>query len=330
MNENLWDIYKNVKDSMNEEEDAKHSDGIQEKGDILLCYNCSQDTLINDDGIIVCENCGVDNGQIIDLQQEARYYGIEDTRHATDPTRCGMPLNPLLPNSSFGTIILGGRGYNKIRQLNSWNSMTHKERSLLKVFKHIQSKSVDEDIEICIIDRSKIMYKTLSEETIKRGKCRKGLIAACVYNSCKDKNDIRSTREISKMFGIKIKKMTSGCKEFDEIMHYSDNEYKTKKKPISANNFIERYSSILKMDQKDKDRTKYIADMAYKLGIVLENIPSSVAVGSIYLASQYYGLGVSKKRLSEICGISEVTITKSYKKMYKFRKYLVPLEEEEN
>ena len=171
----------------------------------MVCFNCEGDSLIYDEGIIVCENCGVDNGAMIDYQQEWRFYGSEDTKHSSDPTRCGMPINPLLPQSSLGTIILG-RGFEKYRRLNNWNSMTYKERSLLKVFKNIQSKSDENNISICVVDRAKIMYKTLSEDTIKRGKSRKGLIAACLYNSCKDKNDSRSTKEISQIFNLKIKK----------------------------------------------------------------------------------------------------------------------------
>ena len=63
--------------------------------------------------------------------------------------------------------------------------------------------------------------------------------------------------------------------------------------------------------------------MAIKLGLVSENTPSSIAVGSIYLISQYYKLKITKKRLSEVCEISEVTISKTYKKMVPYEKYLI-------
>ena len=331
----IWDVFNNVKQTMGNEDDESESEQdfsnenikvIQNTSEIK-CYSCQSESLICDDGIIVCEDCGVDNGAIIDYHQEWRFYGTEDTKHPNDPTRCGLPINPLLPESSFGTIILG-RGYEKYRKINNWNSMSYKERSLLKVFRHIQSKSDDNDISICIIDRAKIMYKTLSEDTIKRGKSRKGLIAACLYNSCKDKNDSRSTKEISQMFDLKIKKMTSGCKQFNEMMYHNDNNYISKVKPITPDKLIEKYSIDLKIDTKNKDRACHISNMATKLGLVSENTPQSIAVGSIYLTSQTYNLNVSKKKLSEICKISEVTISKAYKKMNKYRKYLIPIEDE--
>ncbi len=338
----MWDIFENVKqtvDTDDEDEDftdqslseSNSSNNDKYKLDKitkedLICFNCGADSLICDEGIIVCENCGVDNGAVIDYQQEWRFYGSEDTKHSSDPTRCGMPINPLLPESSLGTIILG-KGFEKYRKLNNWNSMTYKERSLLKVFKNIQSKSDENNISICVVDRAKIMYKTLSEDTIKRGKSRKGLIAACLYNSCKDKNDSRSTKEISQMFNLKIKKMTSGCKQFNEMMYHNDHSYIANIRPTSADDFIERYATVLKMDKTNKERAIHVSDMATKLGLVSENTPASIAVGSIYLISQNHNLKITKKKLSELCEISEVTISKTYKKMLPYQKYLLPNEE---
>lgn len=347
--DDLWNIFDNVRSTMNknnirenenkdnisedesgesnkeckedEEDEELESELFKEK---LLCFNCNEDALVLDDGIIVCEKCGVDNGAIIDHQQEWRFYGSEDTKHSNDPTRCGMPVNPLLPESSLGTIIIG-RGYDKFRKLNNWNLMSYKERSLLKVFKNIQAKCDEQNITVCVTDRAKIMYKTLSEEAIKRGKSRKGLIAACLYNSCKDKNDIRSIKEISKMFGIKAKKMTSGCKQFNEMMYYHNNDYLVNMKLVTPEDYIERYSNLLKIEKKYREKINYVADMAYNLGLVRENTPSSIAVSSIYLISQECGLKLSKKKIAEVCEISEVTISKAYKKMQKFKKFLVPV-----
>ncbi len=329
MTTDIWNVFDTIKQTLDDSSPELSNDEITklkivtQKNNRLLCYDCNEDSLIYDEGIIVCEKCGINNGDMIDHQQEWRFYGSEDTKHSSDPTRCGMPINPLLPESSLGTIILG-RGYEKFRKLNNWNSMSYKERSLLKVFKHIQSKSDDSDISVCIIDRAKIMYKTLSEDSIKRGKSRKGLIAACVYHSCKDKNDSRTTREISQIFGLKIKKMTSGCKQFNEMMYLNNCDYIANIKSNSPKISIKRYSSLLKLTEQNRDRAIHVSKMASKLGLVSENTPSSIAVGSIYLVSQYYNLKITKKILAQLCDISEVTISKTYKKMQKFNKYLVP------
>ena len=333
----LWNIFNDVKNAMDESEDETEIETenkqiekqiekqIDEDNTEIKCYNCGDDSLIFDDGIIVCEKCGVDNGAIIDHNQEWRYYGSEDNKN-NDPTRCGMSINSLLPDSSMGTIILG-RGYEKYKKLNSWNMMTYKERSLLRVFKYIQTKGTDKDISICVLDRTKVMFKTLNDNTLKRGKSKDGLIAACLYNSCKDKNDIRTTKEISKMFDIKIKKVTTGCKQFNEIMYYNDPNYVENIKTITYEDCIEKYCLLLNLSNENKDKILYAANMAYSLGLVSENVPQSIAVTAIYLVSQQYGLKITKKRLSEMCLISEVTISKTYKKLQKYIKFLLKKED---
>ena len=61
-----------------------------------------------------------------------------------------------------------------------------------------------------------------------------------------------------------------------------------------------------------------------KLGICQENNPKSIAVGAIYLISQAYNLGFSKREIAEQCRTSEVTVGNTYSQMLKFKKYLLP------
>ena len=118
-----------------EEKNKKDIKKIKKKSSNDLCEFCEKNTLIYDDNI-VCTSCGMINTMIINNNQEWRYYGSEDSKRSSDPTRCGMPINPLLPKSSLGTII-NGHGYEVYRRLHKWNSITYKERSLIKVFNTI-------------------------------------------------------------------------------------------------------------------------------------------------------------------------------------------------
>lgn len=286
-----------------------------------LCEFCNENTLIYDENV-VCTSCGMINSMIINNNQEWRYYGSEDSKRSSDPTRCGMPINPLLPNSSLGTII-NGHGYEVYRRLHKWNSITYKERSLIKVFNTITSRAKEGTIPPCIIDKASLMYKMLSENNIKRGSSRQSLIAACLWNALKSKDLSRSTKEIAKLFDIDIKKMTVGCKEFNEKMHLKDVDYSTSIKPATAENYIDRYSVKLKIPEEFKVKIIKVSEISEKLGIVTKNTPQSIAVGSIYLVSQEYNLGFTKKSLHNICEISEVTISKAYKELDKYKKYLL-------
>ena len=83
----------------------------------------------------------------------------------------------------------------------------------------------------------------------------------------------------------------------------------------------------MKMDSIHKKQAIHVSMMATKLGLVSENTPSSIAVGSMYLISQHFKLKITKKQLSVLCEISEVTISKTYKKMLPYLKYLLPTDD---
>ena len=52
----------------------------------------------------------------------------------------------------------------------------------------------------------------------------------------------------------------------------------------------------------------------------------SVASGSIFLVCSLLNINISKKDISTACKISEVTISKCYKELLKYHKYLLPKE----
>ena len=79
-------------------ENARVKDTVNED---VCCDKRKNHLLI--DGMIVCRCCNNMVTNIID-SAEWRYYGVGDTK-STDPTRCGMPMNQLLPESSVGSFI---------------------------------------------------------------------------------------------------------------------------------------------------------------------------------------------------------------------------------
>ena len=71
------------------------------------CDLCDYPVSYSENKLLACTNKkgGVIYKDIMDEGPEWRYYGADDTK-SSDPTRCGMPINVLLPDSSVGSIIL--------------------------------------------------------------------------------------------------------------------------------------------------------------------------------------------------------------------------------
>jgi transcription initiation factor TFIIB len=279
------------------------------------CQYCASNDIVLDDGDCVCQQCGTLCKRFIDASAEWRYYSNDDPK-GVNPTRCGMPLNELLPESSMGTMI--GFTYNEkadmriIRKYHLWNCMSYKERSLYNIFDMLTVNAVNHGIPKSILEEAKVMYKKISELKISRGENRSGLIASSIYMSCKSHKVPRSTKEIAKIFNLKPTTMTKGCKRFQELMKMS-------MESTQAEDFICRFCSRLSLDPSMRDVCKHVIRKADDLCIVCENTPPSIAAGAIFLCSSLCGWKVGKKELAEACEISQVTISKCYKKMHVYR-----------
>lgn len=296
------------------------------------CSNCGSLQMVVNDGMMCCMNCGIIDSQHILEGAEWRYYGSADSK-SSNPIRCGMLVNEFLPKSSLGSVIghsrIGSKNwhaYNRIRKYHQWNAMPYKERSLYNSFTQLQERAKKAGIPHAIIEEAKKYYKKLSETKISRGTNRNALIASCIYISCKKNKVPRSAKEIAEIYKIKRSEMTKGCKSFLEIMSIGKNTLNYKVKATNALDFIERYCSNLEMGDTNTKMCYAITKRAIDSAIVDDNTPPSIAAGCIFLVANLCNLDINKSDVSGACNVSEVTISKCYKKLYKYRHFLFPKE----
>ena len=259
--------------------------------------------------IIIC--LSIINNKILDINAEWRYYGAEDSG-SKDPTRCGMPINPLLKKSSYGCkVVCNSRStyeMRKIRRYTEWQSMPYKEKSQYDEFQLITNISHNAGIPKMIIDDAMRFHKQISEAKTFRGLNRDGIIAASIYISCRVNNFPRTSKEIADIFNLDNTSATKGCKNvmtiMNEIEHNDDNEEKiilNKTTPIS---FIERYCSKLNINTELTKLCKFIALKIEKQNLIPENTPHSIASGIIYFVSYICNLNISKREINNISKIS--------------------------
>tara|TARA_B110000259_G_scaffold153644_2_gene173957 strand:+ start:10998 stop:11999 length:1002 start_codon:yes stop_codon:yes gene_type:complete len=315
-NDEIWGMFD---DFIIDEYDIKKS----KKKELKKCIdaNCDSTEFNLEYSNYICTKCNTLQEKYIDSQAEWRYYGHEDTK-TSDPTRCGMPVNDLLPELSLGSVIgndfTSKNSYEmyKIRKYQRWNSTSYKERTLYGIIDNISLQASNSGISQSIIDEAKVLYKELSEMKISRGSNRNGLIASSIYMSCKVNKVPRSAKEIAKIFNIDVTTMTKGTKKFHDIM-------KTNMVCTKPEDFILRFCSKVNMENEYIDLCLYIIDKADEHSIVSESAPPSIATGTIFLVSNLCKLGITKKIISKECDISEVTINKCYKKLDKYKIYLL-------
>jgi transcription initiation factor TFIIB len=277
------------------------------------CCEIKENYEYTNKGETTCKICNNTISNIIDTPEWKNY---KDSNVNT--TRCGMPTNVMLPESSMGTTIKNDYNFkmSRVSRYQQWNSMPYKERSLYKVYKDIEEKCISADLPLIISETAQSYYLTISQTKISRGSNRIGIIAACIYHSCKECDVPRSTNELSSLFQIDNKILTKGCKNFTEIMRMSKDRNRIQiHKSINLNDFISRFCHKLKINEEDQKKIIKLSKLCEELNLINDNTPPAMASGCIYLYLQIKQIKIDKKQISEVCKISEVTVNKCSKKL---------------
>jgi transcription initiation factor TFIIB len=332
----LWDILDNFTQEQEQDKEQDQEHRVGQKQDLKIsdkynkfCAGCKSVDLIftSSRGSYVCEHCGLESQEILDEGPEWNNY--EDGK--VDSGRCGAPINAFFPKSSLGTTI-NAPGYSKVKMLRNWGQVPYRERSLAEVLNDIDSKCKKYKITKAVIDNAKILYKNIREtkhkngankgkNVIIRGINRKQIIAACFYFGAILQKYPRSTKEVADIFNLELKQVSKGCRRFLEIM--KDNFIVFDIKPSHGTDFIERFGSKIKLTKDTIQLAKQISENTTKLDIASDHQATSVAAASILLAANILEQNINKKLISEVFKISDVTITKTYKKIYPFQKVVI-------
>ena len=309
-NNNKADLWKKINESFDIEIDKKQFKKDETSVECIYrnsgqrenCDTCQSAVSLSDEGFLICTNpkCSIIYKDIVDQTAEWRYYGVDDNQ-TSDPTRCGLPVNPLLVESSFGCKILcdGVSSYEmrKIRRYTEWQASPHKEKTQYNEFQHITIIANNAGIPKIIIDEALRCHKKISEHQTFRGSNRDGIIAASVYIAFRIHDCPRTAKEIATIFNL-------------------DNT-----RPEA---FIERYCTRLHVNGELTKLSQFIALRIEKNNLIPENTPHSIAAGIIYFVSQICGLNISKKDVNKISETSEVTINKCFKKLESIKEQLIP------
>ncbi len=327
----LWGAFDNEELGITKQLELHYSTQVQKQRD--SCDLCNSAVAYTQNKLLTCTNpkCGIIYKDVLDQAAEWRYYGADDS-NMVDPTRCGMPINPLLKESSYGCkVVCNGRSsyeMRKIRRYTEWQSMPYKEKAQYDEFEKIKTLSRNAGIPKIIIDEALRQHKKLSEMKTFRGCNRDGIIAASVYIAGRIHNYPRTAKEIATVFVLDNTSATKGCKNavnlLNKMEEYNTNIDKTKFHQTRPTAFIERYCSRLNLNKELTMVCKFVASKIEKNNLIPENTPHSVAAGIVYFVSQTCNLNVSKKNVNTVSEISEVTINKCYKKLDKIRNDLIP------
>ena len=261
--------------------------------------DCGHETIEVEDGERICTCCGSILGSYIDEGAEWRVYGNTED----DPSRTGTVTSELLPNSSYGSMMMRKRIPNpsdeakSIQKLSAWSFSSHGERSWMGIFDAIQSTSLRYGLTKAIVLDACGFYKNVEDSQKTRGETRRALMAGAIFIACRKNDATRSHEEIADMFKVSIRAL---CKALTKFEDDSSSVLNTQL------GIAERICADLELPDKDRD------DIVLRLQKLpeMEHTPKTIVAGIVCIV-----LGGQLQRVSEVSGVSVVSIRKIVEKL---------------
>ena len=140
-------------------------------------FSCEHTHIVLEHGASLCVDCGIEIQRKLTYEKEWKYYGMNDTKHSTDPNRCYIRKN--------------------------------KDRSIyvdienMNISKHIKDKANDIYLQVC-------------GEKVHRGAYRRAIVFASIFHAYKLASNPQSCESLIEIFKIKRKDALKGLKFISE------------------------------------------------------------------------------------------------------------------
>lgn len=170
---NISQSFPKLKKKKNEETTFHSFPKKEEKNEEIII--CEHSEIVEHNGVEICVECGEQISDYFSVDKDWTYYGCNDNRHSSDPSRCQYRRIP-------------DKGIEK------------------------ELEKMGFPIEIC--KQSNQLYLKVTKGEIKRSNLRKGIMFACVFNAYKDMDNPQIPEVLQTKFSIDRKNMSKGLTYF--------------------------------------------------------------------------------------------------------------------
>ncbi|MHA1135867.1 MAG: transcription initiation factor IIB [Candidatus Thorarchaeota archaeon] len=288
------------------------------------CPECGSLQIVRDNekGELICAGCGlVLSDHRIDTGPEWRAFtsAERDSR-----ARTGAPASYSMHDKGLSTMIdwrdRDGKGGSfsasqraQIFRLRKWQIRTRVhsslDRNLAQAMTEIDRLSGQLGLSPSLKEHAARMYRKLIAGRLWRSRSIDATAAAAVYAACRHRGNPRSVKEIAEHSREGKKKISA---------HYRMLVTKLKiKMPISSpQNYVPRFISELNLPREVQRTTMEILTRAKEVrGLVTGRDPRGLAAAAIYVATIMNDCRVTQREISQVSGVTEVTIRNRYKEL---------------
>ena len=279
------------------------------------CPSCRGQKMITDQntGELCCSKCGlVINDQIVDTGAEWRSFSNDEGNKA----RTGAGTSLTMHDRGLSTVIgaankdatgkpLSAGVKSSIERLRTWDSRSQAhssaDRNLRQALNEMGKLKDKLALTDAVVEKAAYIYRKSMEKKLVRGRSIQGLVAACLYASCRNTETPRTLDDIAK--GINIRR-----KDVARCYRLIYRELELKMPVVDPVKGVSRIASIAELSEKSKRKAIKILNQAKEEGIVAGKDPMGIAAAALYLACISTGEVKSQKDISIASGVTEVTI----------------------
>ena len=192
-----------------------------------------------------------------------------------------------------------------IERLRTWDSRTQThssaDRNLRQALNEMGKLKDKLALTDAVVEKAAYIYRKAMEKKLVRGRSIQGLVAACLYASCRNTETPRTLDDVAK--GINIRR-----KDVARCYRLIFRELELKMPVVDPVKGVSRIASIAELSEKSKRKAIVILEQAKKIGMVAGKDPMGIAAAALYLACISSGEVKSQKDISIASGVTEVTI----------------------
>jgi len=278
-----------------------------------LCPEC-EGRLRSTDTETVCDDCGlVVDETAIDRGPEWRSFADDDT----NPERCGAPLTRSRHDRGLSTEIghstrLKGRKRRRVARMRRQHRRAQvgskRDRNQVYGFTEIRRLTGRLELPESLQERACVLFESAQEEDLLRGRSIEGFAAAAVYAVCRTASVSRTVEEVAD-------EATASRAELQAAYDAMNRALGLPTGPIDPAEYLARYASKLDVPDGVERRARELAERARETGLSVGRNPSGVAAACIYTAAREAAYELTQAEVSDVAGVSAVTIRNSYREL---------------
>lgn len=296
------------------------SDILEIEGDIR-CPECGSAKHFNDykRGEIVCKSCGlVIEEKIADLGPDWRGFDAEQ-RLARQHN--GPPSTYLIHDRGLTTMIdhsdydsrgskLSPQSRTRIQRLRKWDrrfkTNSHVERNLSNSLSELDRVADQLDLPRNVREGASMIYRSVVENGLTRGRSTECSTASAIYISCRQYGVPRTLLEIA---GVTKHKKKEIGKSYRKIVKSLGIHLP----PVNAIDYIPRFTSRLGLPGTVEIKAVELLKKMIGLGMPSGKGPVGIAAAAIYAACVLEDTNRTQIEISQVTGVTEVTVRTRYK-----------------